>query len=122
MSSYYEYETVQHNVSGSRKQLPLIPSSSSISDSPQQQQHHHARQQHWKSAALNGFTPATLNSSGRSRGPFVTHVTIRDPTSGNSAITGNGMIPQSTYQQVQKNHHHQRQMSANGGQPHASKV
>ncbi|XP_004529610.1 partitioning defective 3 homolog isoform X2 [Ceratitis capitata] len=153
-STYYEYETVQHNVSpaaaaaqhhqlrnGSLKQnghhSPVTVNG--VQQQQQQQQHnnsnhHHQQQQqqqqaqqqtlgpqatqpHWKVAAMNGFSPASLNSSARSRGPFVTHVTIRDQSS--AAIAA-----QPTYQTVQKQQPQfaSAVVGANGTQPHASKV
>lgn len=87
---------------------------------PQQQQHlHHPQhssssaqaQAHWKSAAMNGFSPANLNSSARSRGPFVTHVTL-GPSSTNSNNIAAGQQQQQqqpTYQTVHKHHHQQHQ-------------
>ncbi|XP_017484836.1 PREDICTED: partitioning defective 3 homolog B isoform X1 [Rhagoletis zephyria] len=157
-STYYEYETVQHNVSpaaaaaqhhqlrsGSLKQnghhSPITvngmqqhqqqkqhqqynSSNNQHHHLPQKQQHQQAQQQsgpppaqpHWKAAALNGFSPATLNSSARSRGPFVTHVTIRDQSS--AAIAA-----QPTYQTVQKQQPQFASAVVSGGaQPHASKV
>lgn len=75
-----------------------------------------AAQPHWKAAALNGFSPASLNSSARSRGPFVTQVTIREQTGGMPQ-----QQQQPTYQTVQKAQS-QYGSSAAGAQPHASKV
>lgn len=73
-------------------------------------------QPHWKLAAMNGFSPASLNSSARSRGPFVTHVTIRDQSSATIAA-------QPTYQTVQKQQPQFATAVVSGGaQPHASKV
>ncbi|XP_018786615.1 PREDICTED: partitioning defective 3 homolog B isoform X5 [Bactrocera latifrons] len=93
----------------------------------QQQQQQQAQQQtvgpppqaqpHWKVAGMNGFSPASLNSSARSRGPFVTHVTIRDQSS--AAIAAQ----QPTYQTVQKQQPQFASAVVSGGaQPHASKV
>ncbi|KRF99615.1 uncharacterized protein Dwil_GK25801, isoform B [Drosophila willistoni] len=108
ISSFYEYETVQQQRVGS------IKHSSSSSSSP-------INVPHWKAAALNGYSPASLNSSARSRGPFVTQVTIRE-------------------QQHQHHHHQQQQQqqqqqptyqtvqkmigapTSSSSQPHASKV
>ncbi|XP_049312293.1 partitioning defective 3 homolog isoform X2 [Bactrocera dorsalis] len=74
-------------------------------------------QPHWKVAGMNGFSPASLNSSARSRGPFVTHVTIRDQSS--AAIAAQ----QPTYQTVQKQQPQFASAVVSGGaQPHASKV
>ncbi|XP_053949721.1 partitioning defective 3 homolog isoform X1 [Anastrepha ludens] len=149
-STYYEYETVQHNVSpaavaaqhhqlrnGSLKQnghhSPITVNG--VQQHQQQQHnnnhHHHQQQQqqaqaqksgpsqaqpHWKSATMNGFSPASLNSSARSRGPFVTHVTIRDQSSATIAA-------QPTYQTVQKQQPQFASAVVGGGaQPHPSKV
>ncbi|XP_060665212.1 partitioning defective 3 homolog isoform X1 [Drosophila nasuta] len=126
MSSYYEYDTVQqqqrvgsikhsnHNHSHGSHQLHngnnnSTPSPISVN----------VAQPHWKAAALNGFSPASLNSSARSRGPFVTQVTIREQS---------GMPQQQqqqpTYQTVQKAQSQSQSQygSAAGAQPHASKV
>uniref|UniRef100_A0A0A1WTU6 Uncharacterized protein n=1 Tax=Zeugodacus cucurbitae TaxID=28588 RepID=A0A0A1WTU6_ZEUCU len=91
----------------------------------QQQQQQQAQQQtvgppqaqpHWKLAAMNGYSPASLNSSARSRGPFVTHVTIRDQSSA-------AIATQPTYQTVQKQQPQFASAVVSGGaQPHASKV
>lgn len=134
VSSYYEYDTVQQRV-GSIKHshghnhnhnhahshghtlghglhngnTSASPISVSVAAAAA------AAQPHWKAAALNGFSPASLNSSARSRGPFVTQVTIREQT---------GMPPQQqqpTYQTVQKAQS-QYGSAAAGAQPHASKV
>ncbi|XP_055915372.1 partitioning defective 3 homolog isoform X2 [Eupeodes corollae] len=129
-SSYYEYETVQHNVSrshsNSQKQQNTINNIPSIAEHQQQQQHHQQQQQqrHWKSATLNGFNPATLNSSGRSRGPFVTQVTIRDQSHLNNASSINAGTQQPTYQQVHKLSSSLSSSSSHqqSAQPHASKV
>ncbi|XP_055370889.1 partitioning defective 3 homolog isoform X2 [Condylostylus longicornis] len=85
ISSYYEYETVQHNVT------PLSGSgrSGKFTSPPQRS----SPSKNWKSSTLNGFQQGNLNGSGRSRGPFITHVQIRDQsqiitTNGNSISTG----------------------------------
>ncbi|XP_054088433.1 partitioning defective 3 homolog isoform X3 [Zeugodacus cucurbitae] len=147
-STYYEYETVQHNVSpaavaAQHQQLRSGSLKQNGHHSPitvngvQQQQHnnsnHHQQQQqqqqaqqqtvgppqaqpHWKLAAMNGYSPASLNSSARSRGPFVTHVTIRDQSSA-------AIATQPTYQTVQKQQPQFASAVVSGGaQPHASKV
>ncbi|XP_023176315.2 partitioning defective 3 homolog isoform X2 [Drosophila hydei] len=134
MSSYYEYDTVQQQRVGSIKH--------SHSHSHGHNHAHHngnassspisvnVAQPHWKAAALNGYSPASLNSSARSRGPFVTQVTIREqsgmpqaqaPTQSQSQ----SQSQQPTYQVVQKIATAQSQSqygSAAGAQPHASKV
>ncbi|XP_067639722.1 partitioning defective 3 homolog isoform X3 [Eurosta solidaginis] len=79
-----------------------------------------APQPHWKIAGMNGFSPSSLNSSARSRGPFVTHVTIRDQSSASIST-------QPTYQTVKKQ---QPQFASavlgsggsGGAQQHPSKV
>lgn len=140
VSSYYEYDTVQQQRVGSIKHSHghnhnhshnhnhahshghtlghglhngnnNNSSSSPISVSV-------AAQPHWKAATMNGFSPASLNSSARSRGPFVTQVTIREQTGG---MPQQQQQQQPTYQTVQKAQS-QYGSSAAGAQPHASKV
>ncbi|XP_037937129.1 partitioning defective 3 homolog isoform X2 [Teleopsis dalmanni] len=122
-SSYYEYETVQHNVSGTQQLLQQQRTGSikqnghhsPITVNGHQQTSGQA-QPHWKAATMNGFSPASLNSSARSRGPFVTQVNI--VRADNTVTT----TQQPTYQTVQKQ---QPQFSSAVGsmtQPHASKV
>ncbi|XP_030567331.1 partitioning defective 3 homolog isoform X1 [Drosophila novamexicana] len=121
MSSYYEYDTVQ--------QQQRV---GSIKHSHSHHGHHNGNssspisvnvaQPHWKAAALNGYSPASLNSSARSRGPFVTQVTIREQT-GMPQTQSQSQPQQPTYQTVQKIATAQSQYgSAAGVQPHASKV
>ncbi|XP_064538677.1 partitioning defective 3 homolog isoform X3 [Drosophila montana] len=131
MSSYYEYDTVQQQRVGS------IKHSHSHTHSHSHGHGHHngnssspisvnVAQPHWKAAALNGYSPASLNSSARSRGPFVTQVTIREQTGMPQTQTlalAQAQSQQPTYQTVQKIATAQSQYgSAAGAQPHASKV
>ncbi|KAH8419681.1 hypothetical protein KR009_000868 [Drosophila setifemur] len=133
ISSYYEYETVQQRV-GSIKHRNDANTSAGASP---------INVPHWKAAAMNGYSPASLNSSARSRGPFVTQVTIREQ----SGIPSHLLLQQQqqqqqhqqqllqhqqlqqqqqqqpTYQTVQKMSSGQPQYgSSAGSQPHASKV
>ncbi|XP_070144787.1 partitioning defective 3 homolog isoform X3 [Drosophila kikkawai] len=119
MSSYYEYETVQQQRVGSIKHSHSSSAASS-SSSP-------INVPHWKAAAMNGYSPASLNSSARSRGPFVTQVTIREQ----SGIPAHLLLQQQqqqqsqqqpTYQTVQKMSGQAQYGSTAGSQPHASKV
>lgn len=121
MSSYYEYETVQQQRVGSIKHSHSSSATSS-SSSP-------INVPHWKAAAMNGYSPASLNSSARSRGPFVTQVTIREQSSGGipaHLLQQNQQQQlqqqQPTYQTVQKMSGPSQYGSAAGSQPHASKV
>lgn len=135
--TYYDYETAQHNLSqtsttsgvnnpslngsfqhrtGSIKQHNGV---GHITVNAGQQQHSpsaaaSSAQAHWKTAAMNGFSPANLNSSARSRGPFVTHVTL-GPSNNNNIAAGQ---QQPTYQTVQK-HHHSIQQQQQHQQQHA---
>uniref|UniRef100_A0A1I8QE25 PDZ domain-containing protein n=1 Tax=Stomoxys calcitrans TaxID=35570 RepID=A0A1I8QE25_STOCA len=137
--NYYDYETAQHNLS----QTSTANGNTSLNGSFQhrtgsikqhknghitvnaaQQQHsQHSpapsngtqAQAHWKTAAMNGFSPASLNSSARSRGPFVTHVTLGPSSNSNNIAAGQ---QQPTYQTVQKHHHnlqHQQQQQQQHG-------
>ncbi|XP_039233717.1 partitioning defective 3 homolog isoform X2 [Drosophila yakuba] len=123
MSSYYEYETVQQQRVGSIKHSHSSSATSS-SSSP-------INVPHWKAAAMNGYSPASLNSSARSRGPFVTQVTIREQSSGgipahllqqHQQQQLQQQQQQPTYQTVQKMSGQSQYGSAAGSQPHASKV
>ncbi|XP_017144868.1 partitioning defective 3 homolog isoform X1 [Drosophila miranda] len=121
MSSYYEYETVQQQRMGSIKHshhsshngaAAGTTGASGSSASP-------INVPHWKAAALNGYSPASLNSSSRSRGPFVTQVTIREQSGMPSQLQ---QQQQPTYQTVQKMGPQSQYGSSAGSQPHASKV
>ncbi|XP_075159248.1 par-3 family cell polarity regulator isoform X2 [Haematobia irritans] len=140
---YYDYETAQHNLSqssangnntslngsfqhrtGSIKQHNGHITVNAVAAAQQQQQQHHSpspsgqAQAHWKTAAMNGFSPASLNSSARSRGPFVTHVTLGPSNTSNNMAGGQQQQQQQqpTYQTVQKHHHNQQHSHAlNGG-------
>ncbi|KAM7346627.1 par-3 family cell polarity regulator isoform 2-T2 [Cochliomyia hominivorax] len=142
-SNYYDYETAQHS---------LGQGSSMLNNSFQQRtgsikhnghsgitinanQHPHNQQQnstvsqsqaHWRAAAMNGFSPANLNSSARSRGPFITQVTLGGSTNANANNIAAGQQQQSqpTYQTVQKHNQSQSQYSGAvaGPQHTASKV
>lgn len=138
---YYDYETAQHNLSQSSSSAG--PNNPSLNGSFQHRtgsikQHNNghitvnagqqspsstaaaaaaaAAQAHWKSAAMNGFSPATLNSSARSRGPFVTHVTL-GPSNNNNIAAGQQQQP--TYQTVQKHHHNLQQQQQQQHQHHS---
>ncbi|EDW27746.1 GL19872 [Drosophila persimilis] len=122
MSSYYEYETVQQQRMGSIKHshhsshngaAAGTTGASGSSASP-------INVPHWKAAALNGYSPASLNSSSRSRGPFVTQVTIREQSGMPSQLQQ--LQQQPTYQTVQKMGPQSQYGSTAGSQPHASKV
>ncbi|GBP12623.1 hypothetical protein EVAR_73824_1 [Eumeta japonica] len=63
-------------------------------------------QSHWRTAAMNGFSPASINSSARSRGPFVTQVTL-----GGSGSTHANSIAAAVQQQQHQKHHQQQQQS-----------
>ncbi|XP_073832312.1 par-3 family cell polarity regulator isoform X4 [Musca autumnalis] len=131
--TYYDYETAQHNLSQTSSSATASaagPNNPSLNGSFQHRagsikQHNghitvNAGQQspssaaaaqaqaHWKSAAMNGFSPANLNSSARSRGPFVTHVTL-GPSNNNNIAAGQQQQQQPTYQTVQKHHHNMQQ-------------
>ncbi|XP_023291553.2 partitioning defective 3 homolog isoform X1 [Lucilia cuprina] len=144
-SNYYDYETAQqHNLSpGSMLNNSFQQRTGSIKHNghagitinASQHQHpaHHPQQAssattssqaHWRTAAINGFSPATLNSSARSRGPFITQVTLGGPSSGNSIAAGQQQQSQPTYQTVQKHNQTQSQYSGAvaGPQHTASKV
>ncbi|XP_016962718.1 partitioning defective 3 homolog isoform X3 [Drosophila biarmipes] len=120
MSSYYEYETVQQQRVGSIKHSHSSSATSS-SSSP-------INVPHWKAAAMNGYSPASLNSSARSRGPFVTQVTIREQSVGGIPAhllqqhQQQQQQQQPTYQTVQKMSGPSQYGTAAGSQPHASKV
>jgi len=121
MSSYYEYETVQQQRVGSIKHSHSSSATSS-SSSP-------INVPHWKAAAMNGYSPASLNSSARSRGPFVTQVTIREQSVGGIPAhllqqhqQQQLQQQQPTYQTVQKMSGQSQYGTAAGSQPHASKV
>nr|XP_016931708.1 partitioning defective 3 homolog isoform X2 [Drosophila suzukii] len=123
MSSYYEYETVQQQRVGSIKHSHSSSATSS-SSSP-------INVPHWKAAAMNGYSPASLNSSARSRGPFVTQVTIREQSVGgipahllqqHQQQQQQLQQQQPTYQTVQKMSGQSQYGTAAGSQPHASKV
>lgn len=147
VSSYYEYDTVQQQRVGSIKHSHGHNHSHSHSHNHNHNHAHShghtlghglhngnnnnnssasssspisvsvAAQPHWKAATMNGFSPASLNSSARSRGPFVTQVTIREQSGG----MPQQQQQQPTYQTVQKAQS-QYGSSAAGAQPHASKV
>ncbi|XP_017006958.2 partitioning defective 3 homolog isoform X4 [Drosophila takahashii] len=119
MSSYYEYETVQQQRVGSIKHSHSSSATSS-SSSP-------INVPHWKAAAMNGYSPASLNSSARSRGPFVTQVTIREQSHllqqhHQQQQQQQQLQQQPTYQTVQKMSGASQYGTAAGSQPHASKV
>ncbi|KAL9886405.1 par-3 family cell polarity regulator isoform 2-T7 [Glossina fuscipes fuscipes] len=96
-SAFYDYETIQHNlhIGGNFQQRTgsikhnngIIVNSNSNGNNNNNnavRQQSSSKQQpavqaHWKAATMNGFSPATINSSARSRGPFVTHVTLGAP-------------------------------------------
>lgn len=121
ISSYYEYETVQQQRVGSIKHSH-ISSAASSSSSP-------INVPHWKAAAMNGYSPAGLNSSARSRGPFVTQVTIREQSGIPSHLLLQQQQQQQSHQQQQPSYQTVQKMSGQsqygstaGSQPHASKV
>lgn len=125
----YDYETVRHNLSGGggergglnnsfQQRMGSIKHSSNghpvgitiNANGPLLE----AAQPHWKTAAMYGFAPASLNSSARSRGPYVTHVTLGGSNSSNANTNAAGQQQQQpTYQTVQKqqqqHHHHAQQ-------------
>ncbi|KAH8274180.1 hypothetical protein KR018_001172 [Drosophila ironensis] len=155
ISSYYEYETVQQRVgsikhsnrsgagsgagSGSAAAEASAVGNTSVSSAAVSP----INVPHWKAAAMNGYSPASLNSSARSRGPFVTQVTIREQSGMPSHLLLQQQQEhhrQQLQQQLQQHQHLQQQqqptyqtvqkMSAGqsqygstaGSQPHASKV
>ncbi|KAH8344615.1 hypothetical protein KR067_001650 [Drosophila pandora] len=139
ISSYYEYETVQQRV-GSIKHSSSSGGGRDTSGAGGNTTTSPINVPHWKAAAMNGYSPASLNSSARSRGPFVTQVTIREQ-GGHPAhlllqqqqqhqqqhqqqLQHQLQIQQQpTYQTVQKMSSGQSQYgSTAGSQPHASKV
>ncbi|XP_034490885.1 partitioning defective 3 homolog isoform X2 [Drosophila innubila] len=137
MSSYYEYDTVQQQRVGSIKHSHNQNHNHNPNHNHSHNHSHGAHglhngntsspisvnvpQPHWKAAGLNGFSPASLNSSARSRGPFVTQVTIREQ-SGMPQQQQQQQLQQQqpTYQTVQKAQ--SQYGSGAGAQPHASKV